>query len=371
MRIGIDARPAAADITGVGVCIIHLVRHLVNHNGIECVLFYDEQPAYEITTNPKAKKVVLQSKRRLYWEQVLLPYGLRQNGIHLYHATWNYGIPLSCPCPAVVTIHDVIPLAMPDYSTPLKAKLIYQFSLRVSVWKAKAIIADSQASKNDVIELLKITPDKIGVIHNGISQVYRPVNSQNKIKSARSRYGITFDYIIYIGGLDPRKNIDGLMKAFKLFRDKVNDKIQLVVIGRKNYFYSTLLGLAEDLGLSEYVIFTGYIPDGDMPVLLSGSKMLVYPSFYEGFGFPPLEAMACGTPVITSNRSSMPEVVGSAAILINPDSTEEIADTMYKVYADETLVADLEKKGLTRARQFSWEKMASETLSVYKKVLKI
>ena len=372
MRIGIDARPAESTLTGVGLCVANLVRYLIGQ-GHECVLLGTHAPAVAVTADLGLQTAVIPCSSRFRWEQILLPKALRQVVPQLYHATWNYGVPLLCPCPAVLTIHDVIPLAMPNYFSSWKgrvlARLKYWTLVMASAWRAKIIITDSESSKRDITRWLRIPAHKVRVVYNGLDRSYRPVQDQGRIRQVAAHYGVSGEYLIYVGGLDRRKNIDGLLKAFKIVRAQADSTLQLTIVGERNFLYPELAYLAHSLEIESWVTFTGYVPTDDMPALMSGAKMLIYPSFYEGFGFPSLEGMACGVPVITSNVSSLPEIAGDAALLIDPYNVEQITAAMMRLLNDNDLREELIQRGLERVRAFSWEKMGAETLAVYREVL--
>lgn len=373
MRVGIDARPLAMSTTGIGAYIVNLVSYLVEQNDVGCVLFTDKKLKYEFGPNSRIKFAVFSAKHRVVWEQLLLPNRILQEGLDLYHATWNYGLPLRLACPAIQAIHDLIPLVVPGYFRSWKDKivnqLVYKMSLKLSARKAKRIITDSQNSKNDVHKLLRAPLSKIEVIPLGLSSLYGTMPDTTLVEKCRSKYKLNEDYIIYTGGFDRRKNIETLLKAFHQVLGLCNKELLLVLTGEKNFLYPKVKTKAKELGLGEHVVFTGYVPNEDLPLLLRGSCMLVYPSLYEGFGLPSLEAMACGTPVVTSDTSSLPEVIGDAGILVNPRSAEDISSAILRVLSDEKLRAELAAKGLKRAQLFRAEDNAKRTLAVYREIL--
>jgi glycosyltransferase involved in cell wall biosynthesis len=226
------------------------------------------------------------------------------------------------------------------------------------------IISISHHTKYDMLKHFKIPEDKIKVIHLAANECYKPLK-EDEIYKINEKYSLNHPYILYVGGLEPKKNIPTLLKAFyKLKKHDVNHK--LVITGEKRWNYKSIFETIDKLNLQKEVIFTGYIPDEDLPALYNAADLFVYPSLYEGFGLPPLEAMACGTPVITSNTSSLPEVVGDAGIMVNPYDIDELTNKMYKVLTNEGLTEELSKKGLERAKLFSWKKCAEETLNTYK-----
>jgi glycosyltransferase involved in cell wall biosynthesis len=271
-------------------------------------------------------------------------------------------LPWYCPCPKVIVVYDLVPFIFQQfYSIPIR--FIFQKQTANAVKRADRIITISNSTQNALIKLLKADPDKIIVIYPGYDDhSFKPENNPQRIKEIKRKYGINGKYILYIGNLEPRKNIARLIEAFDQLVKAGNIDHKLVVTGKKSWLYDDIFETVNRLGLSSEVIFTGYAPYEDLPFLLNGADTFIYPSLYEGFGLPPLEAMACGTPVITSNVSSLPEVVGDAGILVDPLNVDEIAKAIYKVLSDKNLQEEMRKKGLERAKMFSWEKVARETI---------
>jgi glycosyltransferase involved in cell wall biosynthesis len=227
------------------------------------------------------------------------------------------------------------------------------------------VIVPSQSTKTDVMRLYGVNPEKIAVIYEGYDEeVYKPQDNLAPIEEVKREYNISGKYILYVGTLEPRKNIPRLVEAFhSLKKGEVEHK--LVVAGKLGWLYKDIFTTVTKLNLENEVIFTGYIPQKELPILMGGAEVFAYPSLYEGFGLPPLEAMACGTPVIASNTSSLPEVIGDAGILVDPYNSKEIAQAMYRLISDEGLRQQMHQRGLNRAKMFSWEKTAQQTLKVF------
>jgi len=230
-----------------------------------------------------------------------------------------------------------------------------------------AVITDSQVSRADIVHYLKVSPDKVTVIYPGVSSTCHPMPAAEAAEVGR-RHGLPASYLLYLGSVEKRKNVHGLLRAYALLRQRGESR-PLVVAGIQRSNASGLPRLVQELDLQGHVLFAGYVPDADLPAVYSGADLFVFPSLYEGFGLPPLEAMACGTPVVCSDAGSLPEVVGDAAVMVDPKDTEALAEAMYRVLADRELREELRQKGLARARQFTWEKAARETVAVYRKVL--
>jgi glycosyltransferase involved in cell wall biosynthesis len=236
--------------------------------------------------------------------------------------------------------------------------------------RADTIITISQFSKSEIVKYLAVPKEKIVVMPCGVDfEFFRPDYSTEEIQTIKDKYSINSDYILYLGTLEPRKNIEKLIDAYQLLKSRNNDIPKLVIAGRKGWQYNSIFQKVNEYRLINDIIFTGYLSEQDTPVLMKGAHAFVFPSIYEGFGMPPLEAMACGTPVITSNVASLPEVVGDAALLVNPFSVESIAEAIGKIIQDECLRTSLSQKGLIHASSFSWDRSAKIVLDVYNNLL--
>lgn len=267
----------------------------------------------------------------------------------------------------VATIHDVIPYIFPRTSTTLDW-FLYHAWLPVATRSLDAVITISQQSKEDLIKHMHLRENQIEIIPDGVSRKYHPMR-EAEFSPALERAGISRPYILYVGSIEPRKNLNRLLQAFAGLRQWL-DKWTLVIVGARNYWKSSpVIQVVEQLGLTDKVIFTGFIQEDDLPSIYNGADCFIFPSLYEGFGLPVLEAMACGTPVITSNSSSLPEVAGDAGILVDPNQVEAITSAMRQVLSDPDLAAELRQRGLARAAGFTWERTARETVAVYKSVL--
>ncbi len=276
-------------------------------------------------------------------------------------------LPIVHPRRSVVTIHDLGYLYYPE-AHRLLDRLYLDLSTRYNARAATHLIADSSATQRDLIEHYSIEPDKITVIYPGYDEAtFQPVRDEEAIQAVKARYHIAGDYILFVGTLQPRKNLTRLIQALSNLQSPISN-LQLVVTGKKGWLYDQIFRQVESLGLEGRVIFTDYVPGGDLPALLSGARLFVFPSLYEGFGLPVLEAMACGTPIVCSNASSLPEVAGNAALLIDPLDVEGLAAAMERVLDNEELQTELIERGFEQARKFSWERCARETLDVLESV---
>jgi glycosyltransferase involved in cell wall biosynthesis len=311
------------------------------------------------------------SLEKMTWEQWTGPQAARKLGVDIFHVP-HFAPPLvTGNIPVVVTIHDVIPLRLPLYRASAKAR-VYASVVSRAAHKATMVITISQHAKQDIIETLHIPAERIRVIYQAAGDEYAPVEDPAKLAAARARYGLTGRYIFYLGGLDARKNVPQLVRAFSQLYPRLGDpNLQLLISGNPDKQRGSLFPdprpVAADLGTSGQILFR-FVEDEDKAAIYSGASAFVFPSLYEGFGLDPLEAMSCGTPVICSNRTSLPEVVGDAAISLDPDDLAGMVDAMYNVLTSSELSANLRTKGLQRAKVFSWNKTASETLAVYEEV---
>ncbi len=268
----------------------------------------------------------------------------------------------------ILTIHDLIPLLFPKtYSRD--TSFLWNSSLKLIKNRIDHVIAVSQKTKDDCIKYFDIPDEKVTIIPNAVNARYKPIKNIEEVKNnLKMSYKLTDPFILFTGRIEARKNVPVLIKALYKLK-KMGLKHKLVVVGGRGWKYEETIGEIERLNLQESVIFPGYVPDEDLVKLYNAADLFVYPSLYEGFGLPPLEAMACGTPVITSNTSSLPEVVGNAGIMVNPKDVNGLAESMHRVLTDNVLKEDLSKKSLERSKKFSWEKSANETWKVYESIL--
>jgi len=273
-------------------------------------------------------------------------------------------VPLARPPAAVVTIHDLGYLAFPDAHTA-RRRLELHLTTLWSVRAARRVIAISAATRDDLLRRYGADPARVAVVHHGLAGAqFRPPNP-NEIAAARARHGLERPYFLYVGTVQPRKNLERLIAAFAQAAGAgALGEAELVLGGRRGWLSAPIERKAAELGLAGRVRFPGYLPDADLPALLGGALAFAFPSLYEGFGLPVLEAMACGAPVLTSATSSLPEVAGDAALLVDPRDTAAIAAGLARLAADPALRADLRARGMARAAGFTWERCARETLAI-------
>ena len=276
---------------------------------------------------------------------------------------FNYIVPPGVKGKRIVFLHD---MAYKVYPETIRAKT--KIWLNLNIWRSKKradkFITVSEFSKREIVKYLHINPDDIEVVYAGVDfNVYHPNYAMEKVEDVKRKYSIRGDYLMYLGTLEPRKNIVGLLKAYSKMKQCLAGKqLKLVLAGKEGWMYQEIYALIDKLCLKEDIVFTGYITEEESALLLNGAIAFVFPSFYEGFGLPPLEAMACGTPVIVSKAASMPEVVGDAGLLVDPKSEDELCDAMLALVQNRDLAEILSKKGIQRARCFTWENSSKSLL---------
>lgn len=298
-----------------------------------------------------------------WWDQVSLPRQLARHRVSVLLSPY-YKAPLRAPCPVVLTIHDLFFIGYPGCRRPFYDAIMTRLA-RLYTRGATAIIADSEYSKRSILEKLGINPAKISVIPLPLGSEFQKQQLTNAVKF---RYGITEPYILYVGAFMPHKNLPRLLQAFAGLGASLRNTFQLVLAGCDQHHRPGLQELARTLGLSSRILFPGQIADPDLPALYSGCALFVLPSLEEGFGLPALEAMACGAPVIAANRAAIPEVVGKAAILFDPENITTITKTMTDVLTQPELGMTLRRLGLLRSREFSLSRTAGRVLTLLQEV---
>jgi glycosyltransferase involved in cell wall biosynthesis len=299
---------------------------------------------------------------RLAWMQGVLPGTLRRVRPDVCHFP-NYLAPMATACPYVVTIHDMTLFITPRLHR-WKKLLLDRTLIPVVARRAGAIMTVSKSARDDIVRLLKVPAHKVHVVMNAVSPAFKRVEDPARLEAVRARYGLQGPYILYVGTIEPRKNLARLIEAFANLR-KLGLPHKLAMVGQPGWHCEPIYAEVERQGLKSHVIFTGYVPFEDLPALYSAASAMAFPSIYEGFGLPVLEAMACGTPVVTSSSSGLAEVADGAALLVDPLSVDEIAGALYKICSEPGLSAELSTLGLARAHEFTWETAARATLDVY------
>jgi glycosyltransferase involved in cell wall biosynthesis len=305
--------------------------------------------------------------RRLFWENIELPHLAQRDGVEVLHVP-AFAPPYLKGFKLVVTVHDLIGMVFPN-QLGWPSRFYWGKWLPFAVRQADAVIADSEHTKKDIMRLLDVPEEKISVIYPSGHETFSALNDPQGIETLKTRWGIREEYFLFVGTAEPRKNLGRVIEAFGRFLDgkRGSRPYQLVVAGSKNFAHGQFVqALRERYGLqADDLVWTGYVTQKELSLLYCGAKALVFPSLYEGFGIPILEAMASGTPVLTSNLTSTPEAAGEAALLVNPYSTEEIFQGMLRLAEDAGLRGELRAKGFSQIKKFSWQKTARETLKVY------
>lgn len=289
--------------------------------------------------------------------------------MEIYHVPQNgLGLPKTKECRQVVTIHDLIPYVYPETVGKGYLKTFLTEMPRV-MEQSDRIITVSNWSKKDIAEIFNYPKEKIDVIYEAAEPIYQPLDKLQCSNFLMEKYNLPSQYILYLGGFSPRKNVKSLIAAFAKMRREIEEPLLLVLPGKRQKEQDYLDALIGAHNLDDQVIFPGFVPVQDLPYFYNGAELFVYPSYYEGFGLPPLEAMACGTPTLVARASSIPEVVEDGAQYFNPYDSFELAQAIFDLLTDEEKLAELGRKGLKQAAKFSWEKTVNETVKVYQKIL--
>lgn len=359
MKIGIDIQTTQGQKVGFGFYVDNLVKSLqkIDHKN-KYFLF---KPSFKIQKD-------LSTPGRWLWDQMRLPKLAREKGIDILHQPC-FSVPFFYKGKVIVTAHDIISRLFPQ-NIPFFSRMFFSYWMPLSYRKATKIITISESTKNDLIRVLKIPKSKIKVINLAAGREFRPIGDKQKIGSIKKKYEIAGNYFLHVGTLEPRKNLSFLIKVYAVAQKKDSNLPKLVITGKKGWYYQQLFDLVDELKLAGRVIFTGYVKEKDIPYLYNGAIAFLFPSIYEGFGLPLLEAMASGVPVISSNTSSMPEVIGEAGILLPPDNRKKWIGAIIRISNDKNLHRKLHENGLKQAKKFSWEKCAQQTLEVYQEVIR-
>ncbi|HVL69220.1 MAG TPA: glycosyltransferase family 1 protein [Vicinamibacterales bacterium] len=368
MRIAIDARKLRD--YGIGTYIRNLVRHLARLDRTTEYVLIVQPPDIEIVAELGENFRTVPDWSRAYSirEQLTIPLDLRRERVDLFHAP-HYVLPPLTPCKSVVTIHDCIHLRFPQYLPNRLAYVYARSSLWVATHRASRVLTVSETSKRDILRYFRVPEGKIDVIYNAIDERLGEAPTDAEVAQVRERYQLNDPFVLYAGNIKPHKNLERLIEAFNTMRKGGLEHVKLLIIGDEISKYATLRRAVHRHKLHKHVRFFGFVPDKTLASLYRLASVFVFPSLYEGFGLPPLEAMAAGTPVITSNVSSLPEVVGDAAILIDPYEPDAIAGAMRRVLTDAPLREDLRRRGLARVREFSWDRSVARVREIYGEVL--
>ncbi len=371
MRIALDCSAIPQQMAGAGVYSYALTNALLALDTPHDFVVFARPGLFEDAAAANGKTTVVpiaasSRARRLAWEQLSMPPLLRQHRIDVLHSTHHHTpVVRRVAAKRVVTMHDVTFLVLPE-RYPLVRRLYMSTLTRLAARVADRIIVPSQATREGVLARLGVEGDHVRVIPDAAGEQFTP-SSADEVDRVRSAYGLQGDYVLSVGSLEPGKNRGSLLRAVAKLRDEGVD-CTLAIAGQRGWRYEGDEVLTQQLGLGERVRFLGYVPSADLPPLYTGAALFAFPSLYEGFGLPILEAMGCGTPVVTSDVSSMPEAAGDAALLVDPLDVDAIAVALRRLLTDDPLRADLRERGLRRAAEFSWRRTAQETLAAYEEL---
>lgn len=362
MNIGLDGNEAnVKNRVGSGQYAASMLTEFAKVKNHNFIVYLKEKPLAYLPKETSNFRYKVFGPKKL-WTQFALPlkltFGTKPD---IFFTLGHYG-PRFSKIPFIVTIFDLSYIHYPNLFNKNDLYQLVNWS-KYSIQKAKHILAISNSTKDDIIKHYKINPSKISVTYMGYDQKTFKPQSESRIDKAKTKYKIKGDYIVFVGTLQPRKNIENLIDVFNQIHKSV-DNLSLVIIGKKGWLYNSIFQKVNDLNLTSKVIFTDFIPQEDLPPIISGSKLYVLPSLYEGFGIPVIEAQACGVPVVVSNTSSLPEVVGDSGLLVDPLSIESIAGGIQKIISNESLSKNLVAKGFVNIKRFSWKKCAQETLNI-------
>jgi glycosyltransferase involved in cell wall biosynthesis len=379
MKIGIEAqRLFRKKKHGMDMVALELIRNLlqIDHENEYVIFVKPDEDNTVIKETANFKIIALEGGSYPMWEQFALPKAAKEQGCQILHCTSNTA-PVNCDIPLVTTLHDIIYMEssylkiLSGSATPYQkfGNMYRKLVVPRVVKNSRKIITVSHFEKNRIADFFGMQGDnRLTAVYNGVSEHFKPVTDAAELQRVKNKYQLPDNFFFFLGNTDPKKNTSGTLKAFSDFRKQTLADYKLVMLDYDKNELQKILEEIGDPGLIEHVVLTGYVVNTDLPAIYSQSKTFLYPSLRESFGIPMLEAMACGVPVITSNTSSMPEVAGDAAIIINPFKPEEITAAMVSLFTNPTLKEKLVQAGFSRAAAFSWKAMAQDVLHIYKEI---
>lgn len=374
-RIGFDATPLLGPRSGVGNYTLHLIEHLIQGNPELEAWLYSNRPirriVHDISTLTQRLQQVVQPSNyftpsRLLWMHTCLARHINRHALPLTHFP-NNSAPLGLKQPYIITIHDASLYRYRQYH-PWQRVLAIRVLLPLVARRAAAIITPSHHAKQEITSILQLPKEKVHVVHEAAGGDFRPITDRTQHHLVRQTYQLPQHFILYVGTLEPRKNLIRLAHAFAQLRQQRLPH-HLILVGSHGWKMAGFDEAVEQLNIGKWVHQIGFVPDDHLATLYSLADLFAFPSLYEGFGLPPLEAMACGTPVLTSHNTSMAEICGSAAYLVDPHDTDAIASGMRQILCDGQLSAELSQRGLQHVRRYSWENTAQQTLAIYRQFL--
>jgi glycosyltransferase involved in cell wall biosynthesis len=369
MRIAFDGTTLRPGRTGVGYYTEHLLHHLAARAGDDQIVVISNRPVDTTRQLPSGVQIACSSLRipRMVWMQTLGPRMLRHEHVDVVHFT-NGMVPMASPVPTVVTIHDMSLTLYPRYH-PARRVLLNRPLVDIAARRADAIITVSVSAKRDIVRLYGLPSERVHVVHEAAAPSFRPVHDSSERERVRRRYGLPDRFILYVGTIEPRKNLPKLIEGFAKRRKSRDLPHQLVCAGPYGWLSRDIEDRIDRLQIEDAIRFTGYVPFEDLPALYSLAEMFVFPSLYEGFGLPVIEAMACGTPVITGPVPALSEVAGGAVEQVDHLDAESLGDAMVGLARSRERRENLSALGLQRSHYFSWDRAARETLEVYRQTV--
>jgi glycosyltransferase involved in cell wall biosynthesis len=372
-RIGIDCRMYSSAFTGIGRYVFELTKNLLKLDKDNRYVLFFNDPEFQKFTPPdkNVKKVLVNAPHYSFREQTKFLRALNREHLDLMHFT-HFNAPVFYRRPSVVTIHD---LTLHFYPGKKKAsflhRMAYSLTLKTAVKKAKKVITISENTKKDLHKLLKIASEKVAVIYEGVDEKFKILADPQLTKDIKKKYKLDKQYLLYTGVWRCHKNLPNLIEAFHILKTEYDFDGYLVITGRHDPLYAPeIMEKAVSLNLDDDVIFTGLVEEDELVPLYNGALAYVFPSLYEGFGLPPLEAMQCGIPVAASRASCLPEICGeNNAVFFDPNDPNDMAEKIFRVVSEKSLREQLIKNGLEHAKKFSWEKMAGQTMLIYRQIL--
>jgi glycosyltransferase involved in cell wall biosynthesis len=376
MRIGIDFTSAVRQGAGIGRYTRELVRALLQQDTQSQYTLLaacggvpsSERALRDVAAYANARTLNLPLSDRtmnVLWHRLRVPLAVEciTGALDIFHSP-DFSLPPVHRARTILTVHDLSFMRVPECSDPrLRAYLLRV--VPASVRRADVVLADSESTRRDVIELLGVDATRVQVVYAGVERRFRRISVPSTLEAVRRRYRLPPRFVLAVGTLQPRKNYERLVEAYARVRQVPGAETSLVIAGGAGWMYQGLFRRVQELGLQGAVLFPGFVADEDLPALYSLAKLFVFPSLYEGFGLPPLEAMACGTPVVCSNVSSLPEVVGNAALAVDPLDVAALTQALQRGLSDAGLRATLVQRGLAQASRFTWSQAAARLLEVY------
>ncbi len=373
MHVCLDVSPTAQNHAGLGRYAGEVARALAQQNNLDLSLFYNKQgaarlpdylshiPYQTVNVGNKPWRMGVMLSNMVRW-----PMDKTFGAVDIFHAT-NHLLAHFSQAKTVYTLHDLIFLRYPEYHLPYN-RWYLTFTMPRYLRAADIIVAPSECSRQDALTYYDLPESKIKVIYEAPPPSFKPESDEAVLNRVRQKYGLPEKFILHVATIEPRKNLSRLLEAFKPLLADWPD-LRLVLIGKKGWLYDSFFQKLQALGLEERVIFPGFVDEADLAACYQLAEIFAFPSLYEGFGLGPLEAMACGTPVVSSNSSSLPEVVGEAGLLIDPTDTAALSQALRRLLEDASLRADLSGRGLVQARKFSWKKAADELMTLYRSLM--